>query len=407
MSIFLKSTLIKKNLFSEKQNDAAITCKVYANAIDVDATIWNSLLGNSNAMLQLNYLDALEKVLPNGLQALYIIGCKDGKPVFIAYTQLYTFNEAHLGAIYEGTALQSFCNHFKSTVRKHFLSFMNCANIQVLVIGNLLHTSQIGMVCKTEEYTSSFLEACIHSLKEKADFDIVVLKDFSKEETIKPSIKKVLSSPFYTQPNMIMRLPNEWNTFDDYMHALDIKYKKRWKNTIAKNKALTKKVLNIMEVVHYEKEIYALYEQVHNNSTTKINKVQVHYFSTMKKQLLEKYQIIGYFEGEKLVAFSSYFNNLNGVEANYVGFEYLLNKQYKLYQTILYDYIEAAITHKATAINFGRTGLEIKSTVGAIPQNVYCFLHFERKTLKPIIKPFLQNIKEEKLEQRHPFKEKI
>jgi hypothetical protein len=65
--------------------------------------------------------------------------------------------------------------------------------------------------------------------------------------------------------------------------------------------------------------------------------------------------------------------------------------------------VQWAIEKCCKELSLGRTGLEIKSTVGAQPFYLPCYIRFENRTIHKIASPILKNIKEEKLEQRHPF----
>ena len=60
----------------------------------------------------------------------------------------------------------------------------------------------------------------------------------------------------------------------------------------------------------------------------------------------------------------------NNLDAHFVGINYEYNREYAVYQRMLYDYIQIAIENRLQQINFGRTASEIKSSVGAEPQNL-------------------------------------
>ena len=54
----------------------------------------------------------------------------------------------------------------------------------------------------------------------------------------------------------------------------------------------------------------------------------------------------------KLVGFDSGYNlSEDTLEAHYIGVDYEVNKEYEIYQNILYHFIELAITHKKKHLN--------------------------------------------------------
>ena len=95
----------------------------------------------------------------------------------------------------------------------------------------------------------------------------------------------------------------------------------------------------------------------------------------------------------------------NEVEAHYIGFDYAHNKEYELYQTILYSFIEQAILMQKTKINLGRTASEIKTTVGARAHELLCYIKPQNTVSKLILKPFMQFLQPTEWIPRNPFKE--
>ena len=71
---------------------------------------------------------------------------------------------------------------------------------------------------------------------------------------------------------------------------------------------------------------------------------------------------------------------------------------------MLYDYIEIAIRKNLKTINFGRTASEIKSAVGAVPQDLTIYIRHKKTIKNKILKLFLQRIKPTVFDQKFPFK---
>jgi hypothetical protein len=397
---FVKTVTVDK--FCAVKGTANLTIEVYDKVKDVDKLSWDALISN-HLFLSLPYLKTLEQVLPTGLQPLYVICKEKGQPVLITYLQLYTFSEEHF-AIFNTDNPKSSVG---ARVKKHFqdivLSYLNCAKCKLLIVGNIVHTGANGYATTHPTKAMVYINAIAKELRTQFDFDGIILKDMNGAKELATTIQKSKFQHFYTQPNMVMPIAKHWLTKEDYIKDLLPKYRKRASNTERKNTSVIQRTITAAEMLTYDNQIYQLYEAVYNVSTTKINKVQPSYFSKMKKALGEHYQIVGYFMEDQLVAFASYFINENILEANFVGFEYALNKEFKLYQTILYDYVQWAIEKCCKELSLGRTGLEIKSTVGAQPFYLPCYIRFENRTIHKIASPILKNIKEEKLEQRHPF----
>jgi Peptidogalycan biosysnthesis/recognition len=402
MSVFLKTTLLHKKAFGNNATDALyVSC--YTHTTQIHTAAWNAVLPQDNIFLSLDYLQVVEKNMPDGLTPYYTIVYEKNKPIFIAYVQLYHINEAHINSAQNKEVKDSFWQQLKTCFTGGVISYLSCIDAKLLIVGNLLQTGSYGYASIGNAHPTHYIESIIKKIKETVPFDFLVIKDFlpiTKADKIASSLK--LQS-FYTQPNMLLPIAAHWKTMSDYKADLLPKYRKRLVNTNNKSVAIRCEDLNPAAIQKLEKELYALYTDVYEKSTTKINKVPTAFFTAMKAALPNQFFIKGYFLEEQLVAFASYFINDTVLEANYVGFTYTLNKTHKLYQTILYDYLAMAIAHNCKVLNLGRTGLEIKSTIGAVPQILDCYLQLENKFFRPIVKPILKNIKQEKLEQRHPF----
>ena len=71
---------------------------------------------------------------------------------------------------------------------------------------------------------------------------------------------------------------------------------------------------------------------------------------------------------------------------------------------MLYDYIEIAINENLKILNFGRTASEIKSSVGAVPQDLTMYLRHKKSITNKILKLFLQRVQPTPFQQKMPFK---
>ena len=127
----------------------------------------------------------------------------------------------------------------------------------------------------------------------------------------------------------------------------------------------------------------------------------------MKENLGDSYILKGYWLEGKLVGFLSGIISRNTLDAHFVGIDYDLNRELAIYQRMLYDYIEMAITQRVKWLNFGRTASEIKSSVGAVPQEMTIYLRHRKHLPNKILSLFLNKIKPTEFNQKFPFKAKI
>jgi hypothetical protein len=110
---------------------------------------------------------------------------------------------------------------------------------------------------------------------------------------------------------------------------------------------------------------------------------------------------------DEIVGFISGIVNNGSLDAHFVGIDYQLNKSHAIYQRMLYTYVEIAIEKKLKTVNFGRTASEIKSSVGAVPQDLTMYLRHKKTIKNRILKLFLQRVQPTAFQQKFPFKNVI
>ena len=189
------------------------------------------------------------------------------------------------------------------------------------------------------------------------------------------------------------------------MSSFSKKYRKRAKTVLNLFLDLDSRILNTEEVKKYEIELYDLYSQVFDRAKFKLLKLPQNYFSDLKATYPEAFFVKAFFYKKQLVAFvSSFLMPKASIEAHYIGFNYELNTKLDLYQNILYSLINDAIINKCTSVNLGRSAAEIKSTVGAIPENLYCYIKPQNTISKLFLNPFIDLLRPSPWIPRNPFK---
>ena len=159
------------------------------------------------------------------------------------------------------------------------------------------------------------------------------------------------------------------------------------------------------EVIHHENTIYDLYHYVAKNAPFNTFFLAKNHFSTLKEQCGNRFQIFGYFLNDKLVGFHTLLLNDETLETYFLGYDETIQKENMLYLNMLYNMTKYGIENGFKKIIFGRTALEIKSSVGASPVQMSGFIYHNNKWINKFIgKIFKQLEPELNWQQRHPFK---
>lgn len=387
---------------------------VFDSAKEVQQEHWNEVLQDRNLFLDLRYLRILDTIPKKNFQSRYIIIYKDAFPFAIAYFQVIDFQAGVFGEL-----LDSKINSLKSNRAKLFENYIGNNKDEVLMrlltCGNNFVSGEHAFLFKDKlEKAEEFkiIEDLIERIgtreKLRGKVSAVMVKDFELPvlQKAKCFFNRDKYIEFSVEPNMVVDIPKNINSVNDYIALFSKKYRNRAK-AILKNAAnIEIKTLTEEELKKENKSIYKLYEQVFNHAKFKLVKLPENYFLDCKHNFGDKFTITTFHYQGKLVAFTSGIDiTPDSLEAHYIGFDYELNKEIDLYQNILYNFLEQAITLKKRKLNLGRTAGEIKSTIGARAQELTCYIKPQNTVSRLVLKPFISFLQPSDWVPRNPFKE--
>ena len=378
-----------------------ISFKIYNSVAELPA-LWDTV-AQSNVFLQTPYLTVLEKSAPINMECFYIGIFENSELIGVSLAQYLDLNK-----------LESFGERdkcFKTAIRNFI--FKNFAS-HTLFLGNNMITGQNGYVFSKEidfNHISEILlqsadEITLYFMKKGISIHLVSFKDFYDHCSVE--LKKYRFSNIYefnTQPNMIFYLDQNWKSLDDYVAALSKKYRDQFKRARKKFDGIQMKNLSYDEVLQNEEKIYELYHYVAKNAPFNTFFLSKNHFSTLKGQCGNRFQIFGYFLNEELVGFHTLLLNDETLETYFLGYNDHIQKENMLYLNMLYNMTEYGIENEFKRIIFGRTALEIKSSIGATPVQMSGFIYHNNKLINRFIGKIFRNLEPElHWQQRHPFK---
>jgi hypothetical protein len=151
-------------------------------------------------------------------------------------------------------------------------------------------------------------------------------------------------------------------------------------------------------------EITTLYKTVTSKASFNLGSFDLRMYIDFKKHFKDKYFLKTFWLEKKMVGFMSGIINQGTIDAHFVGIDYQFNRSHAVYQRMLYDYIDLGIKNKVSVLNFGRTASEIKSSIGAIPEDLTIYIRHKKSVTNKILKLFLSRIQPSEFNQKFPFK---
>lgn len=373
---------------------------------------WDAAAPLHDIFLQRPYLSILEANPPVGMRFAYLVFYAEEKPIGVAHCQIKYFkgddNIADLEVPRKDPCFfGGLAQWFKRWVAGK-------AAADILICGNMLLTGEHGYHFDYQQISAvnatRVLEKALDNVvetmaREGVKMPVILVKDIAPENRSQGNfLQEKGFTEFDIQPNMVLSLP--FRDMDAYLGAMSTKYRTRAKRAMKKLDGIEKRVLSYEDILQELPTIYRLYRDIANNAGFNMLDLNEQYLAALKQHLGEHFQMFAYYREGQLVAFYTVIRNHDELEAHFLGYEKSLNHEYQLYLNILYDIVKLGLEGHCHQIVFARTALEIKSSVGAVAQDLYCYLRHQNSVANkfaPYILDYLKPVEE--WQPRHPFKE--
>jgi len=369
------------------------------------AVLWDSIVPSGDPYWSSSFLSNIERQPPGEYGFRYMIFYRDERPIGVAYAQLTEFS-----------AWQSIRGDIREGERRGMSLFRNWLakklRLNVLIMGNTLVSGPYAYYFRPGVDTDPSLireatDRLVQSLeKDGVSIHLVAVKDLD------PAIAETWNGQHHTwrqvcfQPRMVLRIPDTWKTEQDYLEAMQSKYRVRYRRARKKLAGIDSRRLDPEGLYHFRDRMYECYLSVAEQSGFNMVELDKDYWLRLKELFGEQFSVRAYFRGDRLVGFYSMLRGDHDIwHANYLGYDQTVNRDHQLYLNMLYDMVVSAIQGEAKVLDFSRTALEIKSSVGAEPEDLYCYFHHR----SPLVNPFIPWITQviapvEEWAQRHPFR---
>jgi len=323
---------------------------------------------------------------PQGLdtEAILLEDCRDFKHILLT-AQTFSFSAA--GQVSDAAGGKTSKWDFRRRLLAPFSFKMLCLG-QFLTSGNY---ASDGLSQLSSKEVAKLLPAVAEALMRcRPGYAAYLIKDIHPADH--PTTVALQRSRHYllpADPVMSLALNPEWNSTEDYLAALTSKYRVRYRRARSKMGGITRRRLGPKEVGERQDRIYELYRDVSSGADFNAASLTPNYFPWLAKARQPKarfenvfagYGILGekeemndltpvfqgYFnEAGKLIGYTTVIPNGGTLHAHFLGLENSYKYSHHLYHNMLFDLLEDAIAGDFLTLDYGRTALEIKSSVGA------------------------------------------
>src|SRR3989338_8647025 len=380
LSDFLSKLKDEKDQFEIRRTPCRFGFALFDSIHYVAENEWNAIVPESKGLMRFPYLTAMENSSNEDERFKYALIYDGQKVVAAAVFTIVIASGKDYGSREEA---RSKFSKIKGTLKEK-------TKLKMLICGHTHISGDHGFIY-SQEITP---EDAYHALA-----------DVTYQIRNSENLKVFNYRKFKLDPNMFLPIRLEWKTFEDYQNALKSKYRTRMRNMYKQGEALERRIVSTEEIEASFDEIQQLYSNVANKAKMKLNHYNTSYFVELKRQMKDDFVLAGYFLNGKMVGFRTNLLWGENCEAHAVGVDYEFNTEYNVYQQLLADTVKLAIELQKKNVIFGRTAMEMKSNLGAVPVDMYCYVRHAEVMTNKLIKPAFYYIKTSEWTQRNPFKD--
>ncbi|WP_273444645.1 hypothetical protein [Neolewinella agarilytica] len=368
---------------------------------------------------------------PQGLEteAIALFNKQDDRQILLT-TQTFYFNAA--GQVSNSAKGDTSNYDFRRRLLTPF-------SFKVLCLGQFLTSgpfAQDGLHRLSSSEAADLLPAVAATLTAcNPSYVAVLIKDLYP--LTDPVTQELQTKKFHllpADPVMELHLEKNWETMDDYLASLTSKYRVRYRRARSKFAGISRRRLSSRDVAFWRDRMYELYRSTSAGADFNAANLTPAYFpwlarvrSQKKKWALEAALIpdaqftlaepplpeagdnllFGYFNAEgEMIGFTSAIPNGSVMHAHYLGMENSYKHSHHLYHNMLFDLLEDAIAGGFNKLDYGRTALEIKSSIGAVAVDYACLIMARPRLINWLIPFFTSAVyKAPEWTARNPFRQ--
>ena len=237
--------------------------------------------------------------------------------------------------------------------------------------------------------------------------DFTMVKDLTPREAAVEALKRFSYRALETEPNMVLPLDPAWRTHDDYLSALDSKYRKKVKDQAKKLTAAgcTLESLDAAGVTAAAARLHELYLAVQAGASVRLVTIQPSYFPALAHAAGDEFRCTVIRRGAEILGFVTTVRDGATAVGYYIGFDRAAAAEgIPLYLQLLHATIRDALAWRCTRLSLGRTALEPKAGLGAKPEPMKVWLRHRVPAMNWMIRSLLEAVPHAEPPERNPFK---
>ncbi|MCP4120821.1 MAG: hypothetical protein GY751_03630 [Bacteroidetes bacterium] len=356
----------------------AYQINTYRSIEEMNPELWEQAGDALNVTMSYDYLHLLEKLHKNEVRFHYAAIVQNDLFKGLICFQTIKFKGAYLNNFLRaGERSNIFVRFLIATIGK----ILNLMSWDVLLSGNIFFTGEKGIHFSpsvndedaVKLIQKSYEDVCARHPGKVTAYMLNNVYDDDKPY-MHAFLKEFKYASYPVDPDMFMNVNGNWSSFEAYTASFSSKYRTRMKKVLRQSEVVELRKLTLEELEQQNDLIFGLYMRTASKAAFNLGYLSPEYFTSMKRQYGDDFQVLAYYVGTEMVGFMSILILDEDLDINYMGLNYDVNRQYRLYNRMLFDLVRYSIEVGANCMHLGRTATEIKSTVGAKPREMHIYL---------------------------------
>jgi hypothetical protein len=386
---------------------------VFADRVDyLSRERWDEVTSSSSVLLRREVLRVIENHGPENIRPRYALVFREAKPVAALSTQIVSVTGKHLRRDPESAASET-SNLLKRIVSPAARAASARFGEQMLVAGNLLSWGFHGIAFAPDENPSELWPGIAEALyrirraeRLLGQTNVVLVKDITEHQAGLEVLGRYSYRPLETEPNMVLTISPSWQNYDDYLSALDAKYRRNSKDQVKKLNAAGCTIEPLQDLTAYAARLHQLYLSVQGNASVRLVTLRDTYLPALAQALGENFRCTVIRRGGEILGFVTTLRDGDTAIGYYIGFDRTVAaaESLPIYLRLLHTTIADAIAWKCRRLSLGRTALEPKAALGAQPEPMSVWLRHRIPAMNWMIRGILGAICHDEAPERNPFK---
>lgn len=368
---------------------------------------WDSVVDGGTIFLKRNFLRFIETHGPDNVVPRYAMVFRDDKPVAALAAQIVSVTGKHLHREEKRSS-----NPLRNVLSPAAKMATARLDERLLVAGNLVSWGFHGIGFASGENPAQLWPGVAEALyrirraeRLMGQTNVVMVKDITERESGLEALRRFSYRPMETEPNMVLAINRNWRTYDDYLGALDAKYRRNARDQLKKLAAAGCSIEPLSDLASASKRLHELYLAVHRNAPVRLVTLRESFLPGLAGELNENFRCTVVRRGDEILGFVTTLRDGETAIAYYIGFDRAAAAEgLPIYLRLLHATIADGIAWGCTRLSLGRTALEPKAALGARPEAMSVWLRHRVPALNWVLRGVLGAVSHDEAPERNPFK---